>query len=158
MAIAGRMLGLRVGTDFVPCELNCTLNFDVDKRDRSSSVNGSWKHHRNGYKGWRMTVNGKLLVSSFAGSFNSLFDAYLNDVELSVMIQNRNSDGQPFAIWGNATIQSGTLEAPSTGAATWNVVFEGNGALSADITLFWQIINAQPIEADKPNIVDTTGW
>ncbi|NGM61675.1 hypothetical protein G5B30_07060 [Sphingobacterium sp. SGG-5] len=158
MTIDGRLLGLRIGSDFVPCEMGLTLNFEVEKRDRSSSANGSWKHHRNGYKGWNAVVNGKLLISSLSGSFNSLFRAYLNDEELSLVIQNRDPNGQPFEIWGNATIKQGTMEAPSVGKATWSITFEGNGALSEDIAVFWKIINAMPAEADKPNIIDTTNW
>lgn len=154
--IDGKLIGMRIGTDFVPCEIGLALNWEVDKLNTSSSVNGSWEHHRNGYKRWSASVDGRLLVSSLQSSFNSLFNAYLNDTPLALAIENRDPNGQPFMIWGEATIQQGTLEAPNVGKATWQMQFKGNGPLQSDIELFWQIINAQPAYADKDIIINMT--
>lgn len=153
--IEGRAIGIRIGNDFVPCETSCSLQFEVDKLSTSSNLTGSWRTHRNGYKSWSMSVDGKLLVSSMNGSFNRLLLAFLNDEPLTVYMSNRNPNGQPFVIWGNATIKNGSLEAPNVGKATWNVVFEGNGALNSDIQEFWEILNAMPYDADKPTVVYT---
>lgn len=152
MAIDGKLIGLRVGTDFVPCEVNVALTFEVDKLNTSSSVNGAWEHHRNGYKRWNVTVDGRLLVNSLQGSFNSLFDAYLNDTPLAIAIENRDANGQPIRIWGEATIQQGSLEAASTGKANWQMQFKGNGALNSDIALFFEVVNAMPYNDDKDNV------
>lgn len=152
--IDAKMLGLKVGNDFVTCEIGLTLNFQNEMLNCSSSVSGNWEYSRIGYKSWSASVDGKLVVSVLKGSFNSLFDAYLNDEQLTIMIQNRDADGQPFAIWGKALIQQGSLEAGNSGKAGWQIQFKGQGALSSEIELFWNIINAQPATADKPAIVD----
>lgn len=150
--IDGKLIGMRIGIDFVPCEVSVTLNFEVDKLNTSSSANGDWEHHRNGYKKWNASVDGRLLVNSTEGSFNSLMDAYLNDTPLAIAIENRDPNGQPIRIWGEATIQQGTLEGASLGKATWQVQFRGNGPLHSDIATFFDVVNAMPYNDDKDEV------
>lgn len=144
-----RLIGLKIGNDFVNCETAVVLQFNNEMLNTSSSVNGNWEHSRIGYKGWTVTVDGKLVVSSLGGSFNSLLNAYLNNELLSIAIANRDFNGNDIAIWGNAYIAQGQLEAGNTGKAGWQIQFKGVGALNADFELFFNIINAMPSPADK---------
>lgn len=155
--IDGKLIGMRIGNDFVPCELSCTIAFEVEKLNRSSSENGDWAYHRNGYKSWTASVDGKLLVSSLGSSFNSLFAAYKSGTELTLAIQNRNLDGQPFVLIGQATVRQGQLEAGNTGKARWQMQFTGQGELSDDSELFFHIVNSMPADEDKPLVIDSSG-
>lgn len=99
-----------------------------------------------------------LLKSRAPQDFKTLFEAYLNDTLLNVSFRTRLSVDQFLIFEGKGYLKSGDASAPRSGLATGNMVIIGSGILNMDWEEFWLIINAQPANADKPTIVDTTEW
>lgn len=153
-AMDGKMLGLAVNGQFTPCELACSISGETEMLPTSSSVNGSYRSFRPGYKSWEISVDGRLLISSLPSSFNSLLDTWDASLPIPVAIQQRSSSGQPFALYGQAYIRNFSLNAANTGKANYTVQFQGTGELTRDIEVFWQIINAMPAPADYPLVID----
>lgn len=154
MNIRGDQIRFSLNGDYVNCETSCELNVVTESIGKSSSLTGSWRYSRDGYKSWSMTVDAHAVLSSFAGSFNSMLSqiilgGYVN-VEMSVVLDNEKI----LSISGEARVTNFNLSA-GTGNASSNVTFEGNGELKTNFELFWQIINAMPANSDKPNIIDT---
>lgn len=151
-AIDGKFLGLAVNGQFTPCELACSINGETEMLPTSSSVNGSYRSFRPGYKTWEMSVDGRLLISSLPSAFNSLLDTWDASLPIPIAIQQRSPNGQPFALYGQAYIRNFSLNASNTGKANYTVQFQGTGILTRDITIFYGIISAMPATADYPPI------
>lgn len=160
-SIDGKLLGMWIDGSFTPCEMSCSIKMANELLDASGAHNGNWKHYIEGYKSWSASVNGKVFISTFASSFNSIFKKnLLPNQTFDIMISNRVSDVIPNIIMrGTVRIQDLNMNADTEGKAEYNVNFIGQGALTdVEFEEYFTIINAMPAWADKPNIVDTTKW
>lgn len=154
----GKMMGVTVDGDFISCELESTLYFDKDMVPVSSVKSGKWGEVVPGKRSWSITVNMALLKSKAPQDFKTLYDAYFDDTLLQVSFRTRLSVDQYLIFEGQGYLKSGDASAPRSGLATGNMVIVGSGILNKSWEEFWMIINAQPANADKPVIVDTTEW
>lgn len=151
--IRGALVGLRINGEYVSCETNCEFNFDVEMLAASAVTSGRWKEFIAGIRSWGMTVDGNLLLASVGADIKTVLSAVLTGEMVELEFRTRGTIAPFFVIAGTALPQSGSITAPGTGKAVWNVVFQGSGPFTVDIEEFWLIINAQPIEADYPTII-----
>lgn len=151
--LRGNIYGVKVGDDFVSCELGCELSITREMINKSGSWSGQSKAFRYGYYEWSITCDGNSFLGAIQSSLNNLMEAQLAGIELDVMISARVSNTQQFDIGGKVLIPKLSVLFPNTGMSTFNVTFQGTGDLNVNID-FWQIINAMPITADKPNIIN----
>jgi Phage major tail protein 2. len=154
----GKMMGVTVESKFISCELDSTLNFDKDMVPVSSVQSGKWAEFIPGKRNWQMSINMALLKSKAPQDFKTLYQAWFEDTKITVAFRTRLNVDQFLIFEGEGYVKSGDASAPRSGLATGNMVIIGSGILNMSWEEFWLIINAQPANADKPNIVDTTEW
>lgn len=158
MALKACLYGIRVGNDFVPCELDCELNVTRDMINKSGSAYGSYRHYRYGYISWTITCNARAVVSVLNSSFNNLLRSQLSGQEIEVYISARQSNTVNIDIGGTVLIPSQTLNFGNSGFANHSITFQGTGILNDYVEEFGLIINAMPAYADKPIVVDASKW
>lgn len=156
--IRGKLMGIAIGDKMIACETDSSMTFERDMLPVASVEDGRWSQSLPGKRRWTMTVDGHLLKRDVGADFKTLFRAFVNDEEIRVSWRTRQGVDQFLMFEGKAFIVSGMGSAPNKGYATWNIVFQGNGALNMDWEEFFTILNAMPATADQPNIVDTREW
>lgn len=157
-ALKAVLYGIRVGNDFVNCEIDSEITITRDMLNKSGSHGGAYKHFRYGYISWSISMSAKSVISILKGSFNNLIDAQLEGRELEVFLSARQSNIQQVDIGGTVLIPSISLSFPNSGASTHSVTFQGTGVLNVDVEDLGLIINEMPIEAEKPVHINTTNW
>lgn len=155
--LRGNLYGVRIGNEFISCELNCEITITREMINKTGSWSGQAKAFRYGYYEWSITCDARSFLGSIGSSLNNLLDAQLNGVILDVFIDARTSNTQSFQLGGKVLIPALSIAFPNNGYSTFNITFQGTGDLTANAD-FWTIINAMPITADKPYIVNTTQW
>lgn len=154
--IRGALTGLKINGKFVDCETSCDFNFDRDMIPVSPYSAGGWKHFKPGLRGWKMNVNGNLLLRSIGiTDIKTVLDAVLTGEEMEVEFRTRGDIAPYLSISGNALPMSGGINGPNKGKATWTVTFQGTGPFTTDYEAFYLLINSMPIEADYPLIINT---
>jgi predicted secreted protein len=103
-----------------------TLNINQDLRDVSTKDSAGWRRVLEGRRSWSVSAEGMYVPN---GAFNSLYDAWLNRTTLTARIASTVSGDDYFE--GECMFASGSLAAPgSEDNCTWDVSFEGDGALT----------------------------
>lgn len=152
--IAGRLIGLKVNGVFISCEVSCDFNFQADMLPASAIDSAGWKEWIAGIRSWSMSVSGQLLAEAVGADFKTILNTFFTRLPVSLIWGTRPTATTQLSISGTALLASGTASAPSKGNATWNVVFQGTGALVTSFEDFMLIIDAMPPSADYPIIVD----
>lgn len=152
--IAGRLLGLQVNGVFISCEVACTFNFQADMLPASAVDSAGWKEFIMGIRSWTMSVDGQLLAEATGADFKTILNSFFTRIPILLTWGTRPSALTQMSISGNALVASGAATGPSKGPATWNVSFQGSGALTTSFEDFSLIIDAMPSSADYPTIVD----
>lgn len=153
--IAGRLIGLQVNGIFISCEISCTFNFQAEMLPASAIDSAGWKEFIAGIRSWSMTVDGQLLAEAVGADFKTIFNTFFSRLPVLLIWGTRPSAVTQLSISGSALLASGSTTAPNKGSSTWNVVFQGTGALTTSFEDFSLIIDAMPAVADYPVIVDT---
>lgn len=150
----GKLIRLKIGNDFVPCEMSCDITVNQEVLQVTNNTNGRAKSYIAGYYDWQVSLESKFVVSDTTASSQVILDRILNDLgAVGLEIISVDSNGAPYILKGDGIPVQWNLNAGSTGDATNNVVFQGSGELTQDYELYWNIINAMPINDDKPNII-----
>lgn len=125
----GKLIGLKIDGEFVPCETNCAIKMSNEQLDASGEHNGNWKHWIEGYKSWNMSVNAKLMKSTSPAGFAKIFKKNLlpNQMYEVIIASKNNSD---LILKGNAKIQDLDMSAEVDTKANYNINFIGTGALT----------------------------
>lgn len=131
----GRILGIKIGSTFVPCETNCDISIDGERINTSSKANGNWRTSIAGYRSWKVTVNGKFEITASEADALMLIQAIINGTNVSIAMSLRVTSSQTLLIGGTAGTTNVTISAPSTGDATWSGSFDGVGVLSLTYTV-----------------------
>lgn len=130
----GRIIGISIDGEFVPCETGCDFSVDGELIPTSSSEYGSWRTSIPGYRSWKVGVNGNLVINSSPAGAMELIKAIKSGTELELIMTMRVSNAEVFIIQGRARPTNVTLNAPGSGAATWSGSFDGNGEFSITYT------------------------
>ena len=131
----GRILGIKIGSTFVPCEMSCDISVDGERIATSSSDNGNWRTSIAGYRSWKVTVNGKFEITANEADALKLIEAIINGVNVSIVMSLRVTSTKSLLIGGTAGTTNVAISAPSSGEATWSGSFDGVGALSLTYTV-----------------------
>lgn len=153
----GRLIGLRLDGDYMKCEQDVTLNIDQEMIQISAGI---FKDYVGGYKGWSIDVNGRFSVGTTQGNTNKVLQNFIDvdDYEYEVYLGSVEGASPEWYVKGKARLQNGSINANIEGNASSVYSFIGCGGLEDWAEEYWQIINAMPAPADKPIIVNTTGW
>lgn len=152
----GRILGIKIGETFVPCEMSCDISIDGERIATSSKENGNWRNSIAGYRSWKASVNGKFQLDesegSEAGSLG-LIQAIIDGVNVELVMTLRIDITQSLLIGGIAGTTNITISGASTGDATWTGTFDGVGLLDLD----YNFDNGYLRDDDGDRIVDGAG-
>lgn len=152
--IAGKLIGLQISGVFISCEISCDFSCNVEMLPASAIDSAGWKEFIGGLRSWGITVNGQLLAEAVGADFKTIMNAIYSRLPVFLTWGTRPSAVTQMSISGNALPSSLNATAPSKGAATWNVTFQGTGAPVASFEDFLLIIDAMPPDATYPTIVD----
>lgn len=156
MAVAGRLIGLKINGAFVSCETACTFSFDIDMLPASAVDSGRWKEWVQGIRSWSITVNGNLLLESVASDFKTIVTSGLmQGSTFFLQFSTHASSTIQMVFSGAALTKGGQLNAQSTGVANWSVSFQGTGPLTTTYNDYELLIDAMPAEADYPIIINS---
>ena len=154
--IAGNLLGFKANGAFANCETQCSIKFDRDLLPASAEDSGNWKEYLYGIRGWSISVDGNLLLEAVPNDIKTLLrTGYFRDFPTYVQFSTAEGSNLELIYSGNALFQSGSITAPGQGKANWTVTMQGTGALTVKQQDYSLIINAMPIVADYPLIVNT---
>lgn len=152
----GRILGIKIGNTFVPCEMSCDISIDGERIATSSKENGNWRNSIAGYRSWKASVNGKFELNSAeaseAGSLG-LIQAIIDGVNVELVMTLRIDSTQSLLIGGIAGTTNISISGASTGDATWSGAFDGVGLLDLDYNLEGGFLR----NGDGERIVDEAG-
>lgn len=123
----GRIIGIKIGGEFVPCETSCDFSIDGERISVASKENGSWRKSIAGYRSWRVGVTGNLVINNNPAGAMALITAIMNGVNVQLIMTMRITNAEVMTITGNAGTTNVTINAPSTGVATWSGSFDGVG-------------------------------
>lgn len=153
----GRILGIKIGDTFVPCEMSCDISIDGERIATSSKENGNWRNSIAGYRSWKASVNGKFELNSAeaseAGSLG-LIQAIIDGVNVELVMTLRIDSTQSLLIGGIAGTTNISISAGSTGEATWSGNFDGVGLLDLDYNFGAGYLR----DNDGDKIVDSEGF
>jgi predicted secreted protein len=155
--VAGNLIGLKTNGAFTSCEISSSINFDREMVGVAPIDDGGWKEFLYGMRGWRMQVNGNLLLEAVATDIKSMLTSgYFQDLALLVMFSTSPSASQELVFSGTALFQAGDISAAVQGKASWNATLQGTGKLTVKQQDYNLLIDAMPAEADYPIIVDSS--
>lgn len=122
-----RLIGIKIGSTFVPCETSCNFTANGERIATSNSTNGNFKTSIAGYRSWSVTVNGNLNIDSNSAGGLKMIEAIKNGTTVTLILTYIYSSMGTFKIEGSANPVSVSIDAPSTGKVVWSGSFEGNG-------------------------------
>lgn len=156
----GKLIRLKIDGDYIPCELSCEINVNQEVLPVTNNTQGRAKSFIRGYYEWSVTLESNFTSINNKSASQILLGKILLDGDGSVGLEivSHDTSGMPFILMGNVIPTTWNLSAGASGLATNNTTFQGNGELILSYDAFWNIINAMPADAEKPNIVDTTEW
>lgn len=128
----GNAYGIKLGDDFIPCEISCELIINREMINKSGSGSGKFRKYRYGYIDWSVTMDAKSVISILSGGINNLITSQLGGQELELMITARVSNVDPFDVSGTVLIPNLSLTLGGTGQSTHSVTFQGSGALQVE--------------------------
>lgn len=123
----GRIIGIKVDGEFVPCETGCDFSVDGERIATSSKENGSWRNSIAGYRSWKVGVNGNLVINGSPAGAMRLIRSIMFGQDVQLIMTMRVSNAEVMTITGYAGTTNITINAPSVGAATWSGAFDGVG-------------------------------
>lgn len=152
--IQGKVIGVSINGDFYPCELNSSIDLNIEMISTASKAKGYWEDFVNGKKSWNINVDGRLnLMESMNSAFNKIFEHAINGdnlFQVAFQMKTNPDTEQFFRFWGDARLSNANLSAPPTGYATGTYTFNGCGKLNFEALNIQQIVRAMEIPEDKP--------
>lgn len=94
----GRIIGLKIDDEFVPCETACDISFDGERISIASKENGNWRKSIPGYRSWKATVNGKFEIDASPAGAIALMQAITNGTDVYVIMTLRITSTQTLII------------------------------------------------------------
>jgi predicted secreted protein len=150
-AISGSLIGLKVNGAFVSCELSCEIQLDVEMLPATNPTSARWKEFIQGVRGWTMSVNAGLLLEAVPSDIKAIITTgYIRGLPMYIEFSTRASASIQMILSGACVFQNANITAPAQGGASYNVSFQGTGALSTHYHDYDLLIDAMPSEADYP--------
>lgn len=141
--VPGSIIGVRFGGDWLPCQVDATLNLTVNvteddpcKPDPSDTEvqDSPWVERTVDSRDWSIDVSQKLMRNSLIASnpdIGELIVDGLLDVEVEFMTRpGQTRSDYDFVFSGTGIITDFSLNAPGSGAATTDTTISGNGPLT----------------------------
>lgn len=153
--VGGNIIGLMVNGSFTSCEIACSINFNQEMLGASAIDSGRWKEFIAGIRDWNVSVNGNLLLEAVGTDIKAiLLMNYFGTLPLFIQFRTRPSSTIELILSGDALFQSGNINAAGNSIANWTASFQGSGPLKSTFQNYLLLIDALPVGADYPIIVD----
>lgn len=153
-ALSGQLIGLQVNGIFISCEVSSDFNFQVDMLPASAVDSAGWREYIAGIRSWTMSVNGQLLAEAVGADFKTIMNAVFSRLPVLLIWGTRPSATTQLKLQGSAYPSTGNATAPTKGKATYSITFQGSGALTSSFEDFELLIDAMPVDADYPIVLD----
>lgn len=131
---------VKIGTAILAAQRNATLNRSAETLDSTTKDSNGWKENEAGYREWSISTDGLLVESDAA--YTSLEDAYMAGEKVTVEF----TTGSGNRYHGEALITDFPIQAPYTDNVTYNVTFQGSGALTKSATV--QVVNYEEVSSN----------
>lgn len=125
--ISGDLLGFKIGSAFVPCEMSCDINVEAEAKPATVNDEGGWNGYIYGNRGWSASLGANLLKSVSPSDVSTLMDAIIN--RSTVQVEMATSDAR-FRMYGTALVIGVDIGAQSGEFATYNGRLIGDGKLN----------------------------
>lgn len=125
--VSGDLLGFKIGSAFVPCEMSCDINIDVEVKSASTNAQGGWNGNIYGNRGWSASLSANLLKAVSPSDINTLMNAIMN--RATIQVELATSDAK-FRMYGTALVTGVDLSASAGEFATYNGRLIGDGQLT----------------------------
>ena len=156
--IQGKVIGVSVDGNYYPCELNSSLDINIEMINASSKAKGYFEDFENGKKTWSISLDGRLnALESWGSSFNNILVNALhgsNEFEVAFQMKSNPETELFFRFWDKARLNNANLSASNQGYANGSYTFQGCGRLNFEIKNVTDILRAMEIEDDKDIVVD----
>lgn len=152
----GKLIRVKINGEYIPCEISCSITINQETLQVTNNNQGRAKSFIRGYYDWSVSLETKTSANSLDSSSIGLINKILQDGDGVIefeMVAGGDGFSNPFIISGEAIPTQVGINSNSTGSATTPITLQGSGELTVDFDAFALIINAMPIEADKPYIV-----
>lgn len=116
---------LSVGATAIGGQRNASIEMTTETIDISTKTTGDWTAKMAGAKTWTSDCDG-IYIASDEG-YKAALNAFMNGTEVNVKIADGSST---VGFQGKAIITSFSFEAPYDDAMTYEMSFEGVGALT----------------------------
>ena len=116
---------LSVGDTAIGGQRNASIEMSAESIDVSTKTTGDWKAKMTGAKEWTSDCDGIYLIGD--AGYKAALNAFMNGTEVNVKIAD---SGSTVGFQGKAVITSFSFEAPYEDAMTYEMSFEGVGALT----------------------------
>lgn len=143
--VQGKVFQVGVDDNRLTCQMDATLSlsqeFETEEACKPDYASGSvadgvsWQQQTAGDKSWEITGSGKV-EDSFTHTTALALDQHMieSDDPIEVTFGTVDSTGAVITYSGSAYISSFTINAPTSGAATYDYTFTGNGAITRVVT------------------------
>jgi predicted secreted protein len=153
--VNGSIIGLAFNGAFISCEISCAINFNREMLPASATDSGGWKEFISGVRDWNVNVNANLILEAVPADIKTLLTAnYFGDLPLYIQFSTRPSATTELILSGNTLFQSGSITAPFGSASNWTSTLQGTGPLNSTFQDYALLIDALPVGADYPTIVN----
>lgn len=116
---------LSVGQTAIGGQRNASIEMSAETIDVSTKTTGDWTAKMAGAKSWTSDCDGIYLAGD--AGYKAALDSFINGTEVDVKIADA---GSTVGFSGKAIITSFSFEAPYEDAMTYELSFEGVGALT----------------------------
>jgi predicted secreted protein len=135
--INGNQLLVFIDGQAIGCTDNCELNSTKETIDVTCKDNNGARQVLSGSQAWSITTSGKWDFASTLGP-TQLYAAHVAGTRLGIKMavtdQNGTEEsGKPYLI-GYARLNTWNIAGPLNAGATFNLTFEGDGALTLGTT------------------------
>lgn len=153
--LKGDLIGVTIDGHKFKCENQGEFTFDVQLIEINAQENGRFPRYRPGKCTWSITVTSLALMSEEYGDFKYAFSKVLSGQPVDIEFGTAPGVEPYYKIFGQAFVKSGSLGATNGEYLTSSITFQGSGAFQTDWNQFALIINATPIQDDKPIYIET---
>ena len=145
MAIAGKLLGIKIDDLWIDCQTsaNLTITTNTSEAEACKPADGTaetltWVENQATSKTWSMSVSGQafnVVVTSTINNLGIVDKLITGDAVVEVAFQtNSSAEGAQIIYEGTGILTNFSLDAEVEGNATYTVDITGSGALTSTVT------------------------
>lgn len=145
--VQGKVYQVKINGEAIECQTDATLNFNTNTSEKelckpSGAVGDdvTWVGYNIDSQGWDISFSGQSFADSLVNANANLISLFIKgDVLLEVDFWTNTAvkgfDGDQIQLYSGKGIMTAiTLNAPTTGASTYDVTIQGTGPITETLT------------------------